>query len=67
LVDVLEFIDRIHDPEPARTIAWVFSKIERSSSYRRSCEIEEWDVLNRPGEDEVSDDTINIQYVLSAW
>jgi hypothetical protein len=66
LVDALEFIDRINDDDPARTLAWILSKLERSRSYRRACEVEEWDAQIRLGDEEVNCYSVTIEYVLSA-
>ncbi len=64
LVDVLAFIESIEDDNPARTLAWIFSKFERSRSYRRECEVEEWDAEIQLTELEVRDHPTRIRQVL---
>jgi hypothetical protein len=66
LVDALAFIESIGDDNPARTLAWIFSKLERSRSYRRDCEIDEWEAQSQLGDEEVHCCWLRPKYVLSA-
>ncbi len=68
LVDALDFINSICDPLPDRTLAWILSKLDRCRSYRRACEIPEWDaeICLTDCEDKTTYPA-QVEYVLSAW
>ncbi len=62
-MDALAFAECFDDP--GRVLAWILSKCDRSRSYRRACEIDEWDAEIRLSDIEVNEYPVRVRYVLS--